>query len=213
MRWQPRSPTEAAELLGNLAAPWWIARGWALDCFVGRQSRDHADLDIEVLRRDQFAVQRHLADWDLHTAEDGILLPWLPGLALEPRVNSIWCRPTPDAPWAVQIMFAPATGNQWHYRRCPIITRPLTSLVLRTAAGLPFLAPEVQLLYKAKALRPKDAADFALVYPLLDPTRRDWLAAALHTAHPGHRWLEGDPSPPQRRRRRPEGTRPLRGRG
>jgi hypothetical protein len=187
--WDPLHPEGAADLFRDLAVPWWIAGGWALDLFAGRQTRQHGDLDVEVLRRDQFAVQRHLAGWDLHTAEDGELHPWRAGVALGAGINSIWCRRTPDAPWVVQIMFAVAEGETWHYRRHPAIVRPLATLGLRTETGIPFLAPEVQLAYKARAQRPKDDADFALIGPLLDQDRRAWLVAALNAAHPGHRWL------------------------
>ncbi len=36
----------------------------------------------------------------------------------------------------------------------------------------PYLAPEIQLFYKAKGLRPKDELDFARTLPTLDQQRR-----------------------------------------
>ena len=42
-----------------------------------------------------------------------------------------------------------------------------------------------KLIYKAKAVRPKDQADFAATVPLLDAAARRWLADALARAHPG----------------------------
>lgn len=188
-RWSPLTPGEAFALFRALPAPWWLAGGWALDLFVGRQTRDHADLDIEVLRRDQFAIQRHLAGWDLQTAANGALRPWPPGVALDDGVNSIWCRPAPGAPWAMQIMFASSSGDEWCYRRQPTIARPLGSLGLMTAEGLAYLAPEVQLLYKSRTPRAKDDADFGLVLPLLGTARARWLLAALREAHPEQHWI------------------------
>ena len=188
-RWGPLRPEEVAILFRDLPVRWWIAGGWALDLFVGWQTREHDDLDVEVLRRDQFAVQRHLAGWDLQIAAGGVLRPWRAGVAIDAGANSIWCRPSHGAPWAVQVMFAQAEGSLWRYRRHPAITRPLDTLGLRTEAGIPFLAPEVQLLYKSRGQRPKDDADFALVGPLLGKERREWLASALRMADSEHRWL------------------------
>ena len=54
---------------------------------------------------------------------------------------------------------------------------------------MPYLVPEVVLLFKAKHDRPKDHADFAGVLPLLDPARQAWLASALARVHPRHRWI------------------------
>jgi hypothetical protein len=187
--WQPLSPAQVGTLLRSLRAPWWIAGGWALDLFAGRQTRDHADLDVEVLRRDQMEVRRCLAGWDLHTAASGVLRPWPPGEPLGDEIHSIWCRPAQDAPWALQIMFAEARGGDWVYRRVPTITRPLGEVGLRTPDGLPYIAPEIQLLYKAKSPRPKDDADFSMVLPLLNSAQSHWLARALTESHPDHNWL------------------------
>jgi hypothetical protein len=51
------------------------------------------------------------------------------------------------------------------------------------------LAPEVQLLYKSKDLRPKDEQDFETMLRALDAGRRQWLRDALRVATPGHPWL------------------------
>lgn len=53
-----------------------------------------------------------------------------------------------------------------------------------------YLRPEVQLLLKAKHVRPQDDLDFERCVPALEDSGRAWLARALMTAHPGHRWLE-----------------------
>lgn len=48
---------------------------------------------------------------------------------------------------------------------------------------MPYLAPEVQLFYKARQLRPKDEEDFTAVLPLLARDGRDWLARAISLAY------------------------------
>ncbi|MFI5803159.1 hypothetical protein [Streptomyces sp. NPDC051561] len=57
------------------------------------------------------------------------------------------------------------------------------------AHGIPYLAPEWGLLFKAKAARPKDRADFGITLPLLSGTQRSTLADLLARVHPGHPWL------------------------
>jgi hypothetical protein len=59
----------------------------------------------------------------------------------------------------------------------------------QTHDGIPYLAPEIQLLYKAKASRPKDEADFARTLPALNKKSRQWLAQSLALIHPDHPWL------------------------
>ena len=67
-RWQPRTPREVATFFAALDVPWWIAGGWAIDLFVGRQTREHEDIDILILRRDQHAVRALLESWDVQAA-------------------------------------------------------------------------------------------------------------------------------------------------
>lgn len=62
-------------------------------------------------------------------------------------------------------------------------------MTARTADGVPYLRPQAVLLFKAKARRPKDEADFARCRPFLEPDARTWLGQALQRAHPGHPWI------------------------
>jgi len=193
--WQPWQPAEVAKLFSTLAVPWWIAGGWAIDLFIRKQTRDHEDIDVQILRRDQQEVRMIFREWDVQGAHPEELPPewpfreWEPDELLNPRVHDVWCRPNKTAPWAIQLMIVDTIDDQWLFRRDARIRRPLTTIGHRTNDGIPYLAPELQLLYKAKALRPKDQADFARTLPFLDAESRQWLAQSLALVHPGHSWL------------------------
>jgi hypothetical protein len=51
--------------------------------------------------------------------------------------------------------------------------------------GIPYLAPELVLLFKAKHVRHKDQADFDLTIPHLTRAQRSRLAELLAIVHPG----------------------------
>ena len=91
-------------------------------------------------------------------------------------------------PTLLEILLEEADGDRWRYRRQRSIERPLAKLGSTSARGVPFLRPEIALLYKAKHLRLKDQRDFDASAPRLDTTARAWLATALEEAHPGHPW-------------------------
>ena len=83
--------------------------------------------------------------------------------------------------------------DEWVFRRDARIRRSLPAAFL--TGRLPYLAPEIVLLYKAKAPAPKDDADFNVVLSYLRHDQRAWLRDALHVTAPGHRWggvLAGD---------------------
>jgi hypothetical protein len=69
------------------------------------------------------------------------------------------------------------------------VHRPLATIGSVTPDGIPYMAPEIQLLYKAKAPRPQDEADFVRTFPHLNQASREFLVQALALVYPGHRWL------------------------
>jgi hypothetical protein len=189
--WSPLALDEAARLMDGLGAPWWVAGGWAIDLFLGRTTRPHADLDLAMLRREQGALLALERDgWELHVAADGMLTRWQVGDFLEGGArHQLWARPAPGAPWALEILFEEALGDDWLFRRDARIRLPLARFGRRPAEGPPFVAPEVALLYKAKEPElARNAADFDAAQRPLGAFARAWLREAIETTHPGHPW-------------------------
>jgi hypothetical protein len=187
--WRAVHPAEGASWLAMLTVPWWVAGGWALDLFMGRQSRPHADLDIGVLRRDALDVLAALSSWQIFEAKAGVLTEILAGAIPDLGVNALWCRSKGTGTFLLELMLDESAGDDWVFRRCPDIKRPLAAAVRRTQDGLPYLAPEIQLLYKAKKPRERDQIDFVSVAPRLDTEGRQWLRQALVRSAPGHPWI------------------------
>ena len=192
--WDPLSVDEVADLLSPVCFPWWIAGGWAIDLFLGRQTRPHRDTDVLVRRDDQLSLQEYLVklEWDLHKTHQPGLKPWPPGEFQNRPVNDIWIRKAPELPWVLQIMLLDTDGDRWVFRRDPSIYGPIESLGLRTAAGIPYLRPEIQLLYKAKsATSTKDQVDFDLTVPELSRDAQRWLLQCLERRFAGgHQWAD-----------------------
>ncbi|WIY06843.1 amino acid transporter [Amycolatopsis mongoliensis] len=190
MTWDPAPLSEVVALFSAVRVPWWIAGGHAIELAVGRPVREHADVDVLVLRRDQLAVQEALRPWEWWAADPpGTLRPWRAGELLPEGVDDIWCRPAAAGPWRIQVMLDEAEGDEWVSRRNPAVRRAVTGLGDVSADGIPYLAPEVQLFAKARGTRPKDERDFAAALPVLGASRRQWLADALRTAFGEHPWL------------------------
>jgi len=189
-RWAPLTPQEAVLAMARFGSPWWVAGGWAIDLFLGRQTRGHGDLDIEILRRDQLELRRALGGWQLHVARGGQLWPWPEGSEVPPDANSLWCRTGDGRPWRFQVMLADSDGERWVYRRHRAVSKPINETGNRTADGVPYLVPEVELLFKAKDSRPTDEADFEATLPRMASSSRRWLLAALERVDPGHPWTD-----------------------
>lgn len=187
--WRSVHPRDGALCLSSLTVPWWIAGGWALDLFLGNQSRPHKDLDIGVLRRDVLEVLSALSSWEFFEAKGGVLTRLHAGETPRADVHSLWCRPVDTTLWTLQLMLDECEDERWVFRRQPQIQRSLATTVRRSSEGMPYLAPEIQLLYKTRAVRAQDQADFDRVAPRLDAAARAWLQDALARTDPNHQWL------------------------
>ena len=82
----------------------------------------------------------------------------------------------------------PWDGEDWAFRRDPRIRRPLAEAIEFSPEAIPYLAPEIVLLFKAKAPTDKNEADLALTLPLLTWSQIEWLRNALEIVHPKHDW-------------------------
>lgn len=186
-RWEPWTPAEAAALLRDVEARWYVLGGWALDLFLGHRTREHDDLEIGVHDGDFPQVQAALARFELVVVGDGRAWPLTEESATAHRQT--WVR-EPGGPWRLDVVRERWEDDDWIYRRDERIRLPAERVLGETSDGIPYLRPELVLLFKAKATRPKDLADFELVLPALGEDARAWLRDALARTHPGHPWVD-----------------------
>jgi hypothetical protein len=171
-------PRRVFELLRDLHCPWGIAGGWATDLSLDRITRPHKDIEVAVFRSDQDQMRRHLAarGWDFEKVADGRLQPWKDRDTLSSPVHEIWCRN--PAGERLEVLLNERTETEFVFRRDPRARRPVGGTFLRSASGIPVLAPEVVLLYKAKDSREHSLGDEPLA----------WLSASIARLYPDHAW-------------------------
>jgi hypothetical protein len=175
--------------MSGIEAPWWIAGGWAIDLFLGTETRAHKDLDVGVRRSDASRIIAALPGWEFFAAKDGVLFPLAPGTEPRATVNSLWGRRLGEPYWRVELMLDDSDGTDWIFRREPSIRRPFRAALCTASDGLRYLAPELQLLYKARDLRPEDRSDFEHAALGLEIPAAEWLRHCLARLYPRHPWI------------------------
>jgi len=188
--WRAWRPEEAATRLAGLDAPWYVAAGWAIDLFVGFERREHEDLEIGVPADAFPAVRWLLVDLEFYAVGDGEVTPVDESAERFAATHQTWGLDREAFNWRIDVFREPSTDGAWICRRSDRIRLPYDDLIERTPDGIPYVRPEVVLLFKAKAARPKDEIDLNDVLPLLAPSRRALLSDWLAVVHPGHAWLE-----------------------
>jgi hypothetical protein len=162
-------------------------------------TRPHEDIEVGIFRADQGALQAHLAEWRLLKCErPGRLDPWERDDRLELPIHQVFAfpagSPPPQQPWEpggdeLQFFLNDVEDGVWLCRRDPSVRRPAAEVWTRSASALPIVAPEIQLLYKAKHHLEKDEHDFQVTAPRLSREQREWLTRSLGVVHPADPWL------------------------
>jgi hypothetical protein len=182
------TPDEVARRLSGISVPWYVAAGWALDLFRGEQTRKHGDIEIAVPAarfpelRDRFAEYAFDAVGDRRIWENATP----DELA---RTHQTWLRDPATGRYLLDVFREPHDGDTWICRRDATIRLPYSEIIRHTADGVPYLVPELVLLFKAKQARPKDQIDFEGTVPHMTPRQRRALAELLTRTYPGHPWI------------------------
>ena len=214
----PEPVANVAELMSTYRPAWALCGGWAVDAWLGRLTRGHGDIDIAVFVNDREALFEHLADWQLLGHEEMMVNEgaelW-DGRALVPPAHLHGRSPEDSGPlperfddsgmrvvfpsdgfW-LDICLVDRSGGDWVLNAEPSVAVPLAECIRQSGWGLPTVAPEVILFYKATMyvgtknhLRPHDEADFVVLLPQLSEGQREWLREAVSRGYVGeHPWV------------------------
>ena len=183
---------QVLKLMHGYEKPWGICGGWAIDLYLGKVTREHHDVEIAVFRKDQTVLQAHLRDWYLTKVVSltGQRDQWKEGEQLQPPIHEIHAQRQDEVVHHLEILLDECTKDYWQFRRDARIMRPLSMLWGYSDDGVPYLKPEIVLLYKAQTPTANDEVDFAHVCAVLTSEPRRWLKHALTTCYPGHRWCD-----------------------
>ncbi|MBO3743511.1 nucleotidyltransferase domain-containing protein [Actinoplanes flavus] len=182
------TPAEIANRLTGVTAPWCVAAGWALDLFRGEQTRPHSDLEIAVPAARFPEIRDRFPGYAFDAVGDARIWRSPSPEALH-ATHQTWLRDPATDDYLVDVFREPHDGPTWICRRDETIRLPYPEIIEHTPDGIPYLRPELVLLFKAKHRRPKDQDDFDGILPLLSPARRATLSRLLTRVHPGHPWL------------------------
>jgi hypothetical protein len=184
-RWAPMTLDVAAALFEGAPFRWWIGGGRALELHLGRSWRSHGDTDVGIIRRDAGRIGAWLSGRELWVASRGGVHLWAgDDLSADRHENNVWVLNRARTAWCLDLTVGAGTADEWVYRRNETIRRRWPDAVLPGPGGVPYLAPDIQLLFKSLNRRPKDDRDAREVIPLLTARQQRFLDVHLPPSHP-----------------------------
>ncbi len=188
--WDAWSPMQLAQKLSGVDADWYIVGGWALDLWLGKQRRQHDDLEFATLPQYAPKLASHLSELIFFEVKAGQLSPWDLNQKFGKDVWQFWGADLEVGRWRVDMMLERGTREFWKYKRSPSFEQLRDSAVRTNADGIRYLAPANVLLFKAKYCRAKDEDDFQAALPNLTASDRATLRRWLSLCHVDHKWLQ-----------------------
>ena len=182
------SPGNAAARLARAPLHWCVVGGWAIDLWLGYDSRPHADLEISVPRESYGALAAWLHELEPYAIGHGKMYALTTETPFPSDRHQLRFIDAKEKAWRLDVMLDPGDSETWIYRRDEQLRVPRSRLVA-WRGFIPYLRPEAVLLFKAKATREKDERDFETCLPRLDGAATEWLATSLDRLHPGHPWI------------------------
>ncbi|MGB1243595.1 MAG: nucleotidyltransferase domain-containing protein [Chitinophagales bacterium] len=183
-------PVKINSLLRDFSAQWGVAGGWAIDLFLGKETRKHKDIEVAILRRDQLKIKEELIpDWRFEYIHRSKSFDWSERIYLEKPIHEIYAVNETHLPERLEVLLNEHASKYWVFRRNNSIKLPISEIFLDTPQGIPILHPKIVLLYKVKINEPKDLRDLINVAPVLNKTDKFWLYNAIWTTYGRHDWL------------------------
>lgn len=210
--------TEANELLKIGGFEYAFCGGYAIELFLNRTIRKHGDVDVSAYwqDRDKIILYMQSLGWEVYEmCGDGIAHHITNvNIQLKTKRNIFCfiagCRLVKLSPQGqtdmyyldfdhsgqtklnfIEFLFNNCNDKSFKYARNENITLPIAKAIL-TQNGIPYLAPELILLYKSTDTECEGyQLDYDFASDIMSTEQKNWLQAALKEMNPsGHKWLE-----------------------
>jgi hypothetical protein len=182
--WRVWPPADLFDRLGNRFL-WAVAGGLALDLHF-EVEHCHEDTDISVNRADGSSLQQALAELSWAGKRPGAD-PFEIG-EIADDLSQIWGYEPSACVWRLDVFLEPWSSGASQLGRA---SRPVGTAVELTPEGIPYLAPEIVLLFKADTTwHPKSKRDLPWALKRLqeDKVRTAWFCDALEITLGGPEW-------------------------
>ena len=210
---------EANALLKGQGFSYAVCGGFALDLFLGYETRTHGDIDILAFWEDREKIITYMQSkgYIVYEMLGGGKVHRITDIKMQEKLRkNIFCctedcelvrlydTDEADVYWLdfqhtgltklnyIEFLFNEKTEEEFVYARDERVRRGMANAILETD-GVPYLAPELCLLFKSTDIeREGYQQDFELTVGKLSAEQRTWFEKSMELLYPeGHRWREG----------------------
>jgi hypothetical protein len=171
-------------MMGKYGYPWFIAGGWAIDLFIGEKTREHDDIEIGIYRKEQMKLFKYFEKqkkFYVDNKRNNVKhekRQWNKEYLRLP-IHELYIE---DKEICIEVLLNEKDEGYWIYRRNNKIVHDENELILINNEKIPYLCPEIVLLYKTNEMREKDLIDMKNALPKMKTSQVQWLINSIEDA-------------------------------
>lgn len=179
---------KAVKLMDGFDHFWCISGLWGLDLFSGRLNRPDSEVEIILLRQNQSEFKAQLSNWSFKKILESGESDFWDGEWLDYPISEIQARNLDVEPYSIQVLLNESEEDQLVFPDAPALSLHLSSALQKNAQGMPFLNPEIILLFQA--IEPENVqSEFNSLIGRFTDSQKNWLKNGLSIYFPDHQWL------------------------
>ena len=169
------------QIMNKFGFSWFVAGGWAIDLFLERETRPHEDIEIGIYRNSQMKLYRYFEKNKKYYINNKSLI----GKHIKTEWNKEYLRlPIHEiyiefGDIELEVLLNERDDDNWNYRRDEKIKLEENLAIQYSEGGIPYLCPEIVLLYKTKDIREKDFEDMKNAVTKMSDSQKDWLINSI----------------------------------
>jgi hypothetical protein len=168
-------------IMNKYGYPWFIAGGWAIDLFLNRETREHEDIEIGIYRKNQMQLYRYFGrqrkfyiDNRNHIGKHERLV-WNKEYLRLP-IHEVYVE---YEGLEIEVLLNEKDEDNLIYRLNEKIKLSEEKAILYNKEEIPYLSPEIVLLYKSNYMRDKDIADISNASIGMNESQKKWLIDSI----------------------------------
>ncbi len=160
---------------------WFIAGGWAIDLFLNRETRVHDDIEIGIYRKNQMQLYRYFEKYKKYYINNKS--------HIGKHEKQAWNREYLRLPihelyiehekLELEVLINEKDEGHWVYGRNENVKLDEKKIIQFTEDRIPYLCPEIVVLYKTTEMRSKDVEDIANALGKINETQKKWLFESI----------------------------------
>ena len=174
---------KAKNMMNKFGYPWFIVGDWAIELFRDKETRIHDDIEIGIYREQQMQLFRYLGKYEKYYIDNRSRIGKYEKKEWEKEFLRLPIRELciEYEGSEIKILLNEKDDVDWIYGRNNKIKHERSNVIRFTNNRIPYLCPEIALLYKTEELRNEDKDGISKALGKMNEYEKKWFIDSIES--------------------------------